>query len=175
MKKLIATILALALCGPLVAEPIMFVCERPTWGDDEGCGPNKTRYTYGFLIDDEDFSPERSAAYENKARRPYAYAEARGCDLARTSGKAGEYLRTDKGFLFLLDFGREVELHPDTMQAKLFGNAVKHSPYMSCTAHVGEDIESISRPPSFVHFLPTHSVQRPTSPTTNPNSDRSRQ
>lgn len=127
MNKTIFAIVFLALCGPLLAEPVLFICERPTWGNDEGCGPNKTRYTYGFLIDDEDFSPEKSADYVGQLTRPYVCAEARGCDLGRTGRQAGNYLRIDSGFLFRMDYGREVELHPDTMQAKILGSAVRHS------------------------------------------------
>ena len=43
MKKQIAAILTLALCAPAIAEPVMYVCERPTWGDDEGCGGESRR------------------------------------------------------------------------------------------------------------------------------------
>jgi hypothetical protein len=31
MKKQIAFILFPALCAPVMAEPVLYVCERPTW------------------------------------------------------------------------------------------------------------------------------------------------
>lgn len=175
MKRQFAALLSLALCVPAVAEPVMYVCERPTWGSHEGCGPNNTRYTYAFLIDDEDYGPERSVSYEDEVTRPYAYTETKGCDLSRATGQTGNYLRTDKGFIFGMDYGREVELHTDPMQAKLLGAAVRHSPYMNCTVYTGDAVQepTLHNAPPF--WQPTHRVQRPTSPTNNLNSDYSRQ
>ena len=51
MKKQITFILFLALSAPVMAEPVLYVCERPTWGNDEGCGLNKTRFSYTLLVD----------------------------------------------------------------------------------------------------------------------------
>ena len=59
VKNLIITMLSLVFSTALLAEPVLYICERPTWGDDEGCGPNKTRYTYAFVIDSEDFSTKK--------------------------------------------------------------------------------------------------------------------
>jgi len=178
MKKLIIAILSLVLSTAVLADPVLYICERPTWGDDEGCGPNKTRYTYAFVIDSEDFSTEKTGNDSNEHTRPYTWAETRGCDLSQSPGKGGQYLVTNKGFLFGMGrygYGREVELHTDSMQAKLLGSSVKNSPYMTCTEYSGEDIQAPSVPNFYNHHRSTEQVQRPVQPTSNVNSDYQRQ
>lgn len=96
MKKPISAVLSLALCTPLLAEPVMYICERPTWGKDEGCGPNKTRYTYAFVIDSEDYSPQAAGNESGSLSRDYVFTEKRGCDLSRAQGEAGRYRATTR-------------------------------------------------------------------------------
>ena len=179
MKNLIITMLSLVFSTALLAEPVLYICERPTWGDDEGCGPNKTRYTYAFVIDSEDFSTKkRNGNDSNENTRAYTWAETRGCDLSRSPGKEGQYLVTDKGFMFGMGrrgYGREVEMHTDSMQAKLLGASVKNSPFMTCTEYSGEDIQAPSVPKFYSNYRSTEQVQRPVQPTFNVNSDYQRQ
>jgi len=143
MSKFAVVLICLITCSTAFAEHILYVCERPTWGRDEGCGPNKARYTYGFLVDSEDFEsvavPDGSLA----GGWEYVYAEARGCDLSRAAREQGKFYITDKGFLFGLGrTGREVELHTDSMNAKLTGSSVKHSPYLTCEEMKGEALSA---------------------------------
>lgn len=123
----------------------MYVCERPTWGNDEGCGPNKTRYTYAFFVDSDDFASVKVSAEANSRYKgwEYVFAETRGCDLSRASGEQGKYWLTDKGFIFGLGMsGREVELQTTSMNAKILGPSVKNSPYMTCEEVKGETLRA---------------------------------
>ena len=180
MKNQIFAILALALSTAVMAEPVLYICERPTWGNDEGCGPNKTRYSYAFLIDSEDFGAEATGVDSDKLTRANVWAETRGCDLSRAPGKEGKYLVTDKGFLFILSgrggYGREVELHTDSMQAKILGASVKKSPYMSCIEYSGDAAQAPTVPQFYSQFpRPSERAQPPTGPTVNVNSSRQQQ
>ena len=174
MKKQITFILILSMCAPVMAEPVLYVCERPTWGNDEGCGHNKTRYSYALLIDRQDFSTQQTGAGPDRETREFVFAEARGCDLSRARGTMGRYYRTDKGFYFITEsWGRDIELHTDSMQAMLIGAAVKKNPLMTCTEFRGDQIEGPSGPIVLPYFLDP--IDYRTSPTVNVNSDRQNQ
>ena len=174
MKKQITAVFCLVLCTVAVAEPVMYICERPTWGDDEGCGPNKTRYSYALLVDSDDFSSQETGSDSDTPMRNFMFAEARGCDLSRERGNTGQYFQTERGFLFQTNsWGREIDLHTDTMQAKLFGPGVRQNPYLTCTELRGEETQGLAGAIVLPYFQDP--IQYPTSPTSNVNSDYSRQ
>ena len=142
MSKITIIFLTLINCSTVFAEPILYVCERPTWGKDEGCGPNNTRYTYGFSIDTNVFDLVAVSEKSKSKGWNYVFTETRGCDLSRATGKQGTFWVTDQGFIFRLGrSGREVELHTTSMNAKILGAAVKHSPYMTCEEVKGEKLK----------------------------------
>ena len=145
MIRLKVIALSLLFCTSVFAEPVMYICERPSWGNAEGCGPNNTRFTYGFLINTERFAQGIDGGGSGAKMWSYVFAENKGCGLDGARGKTAKFRVIDDGFIFGLDHNRVVELHTVSMEAKIHGTAIKHSPYMTCEEVKGEAIAAHPR------------------------------
>jgi len=135
MLKTLTAILTLTLCSTALAEPILYVCERPAWDGQEGCGLNNTYATYSMLLDTKDF--DHKYAY-------YTLRSSKGCDANKGRRQKYRYLANDETISFALDLksrssigaGRmsTIELDLDSMKAVM--SKVKDSPELTC--RVGE-------------------------------------
>ena len=85
--KTLVTIATLVFCTSALAESVLYVCERPAWGDHEGCGPNNTYSTHTFKVDTKDFGDDKPI---------YVYQGGKGCDVSRKEKLRYRY-RVDEG------------------------------------------------------------------------------
>jgi hypothetical protein len=132
MSRISALVLTLAFCSAALAEPVMYVCERPAWDGKDGCGPNNTYETYSMLVDTEDFEDRHAK---------YTFRKSKGCDKDKGSKYKYSYGVKDGTIVFgfypkpssaAMGRGKQstIKLDLETMTAVMSG--VKDSPVLSC-------------------------------------------
>lgn len=132
MSKIATLVLTSVFCTTAFAESIVYVCERPAWDGQEGCGPNNTYATYSMTVDAGDFG--------NKHAK-YNFRMSKGCDASKGRRYKYDYNATDKTIVFSFSakpssssFGyaklSTIKLDLDSMQAVMSG--VEDSPVLSC-------------------------------------------
>ncbi|MEE4218460.1 MAG: hypothetical protein V2I48_12675 [Xanthomonadales bacterium] len=146
MFNLLSLVFLLAITTTVVAEPVIYVCERPAWDSVKGCGPNNTYYTYAFYTDTEvvrnDIQADKKSFRYQKPE--YVFAMRKGCDLNNARPKVEKFEATDNEirFGFAQMYSQSVsayetaKLDLETMTARL--QKVKHNPELNCTAFIGE-------------------------------------
>ena len=73
MTRFLVFLAALFVTAPVFAEQLLYVCERPVWGDKQGCGPDNDVYsTHTFLVETRDYRDENPQ---------YVYQAGKGCDV----------------------------------------------------------------------------------------------
>ncbi len=131
MSKILTVILTLSFCSIALAEPVLYVCERPAWDGEKGCGPNNTYATYSMQVETDEFDNKYSY-YEfrgskgcdaNKGRR-YKYNYKANGDVIQFAFKAKPYssMYSNQVSTITLDL--------DSMKAVM--SRVEDSPELSC-------------------------------------------
>lgn len=130
MNRILTLIAALLICSPVLAEPQLFVCERPAWDGKKGCGPNNTYATYTFLVESTDF---------DKDKPEYVFQSGKGCDVSKKTKYRYLYVVTEDRMVFKFaelpkaprdKLWTTITLDRETMKATL--KDVEHSPELSC-------------------------------------------
>ena len=89
--KFLVSLATVVFCTSALAESELYVCERPTWGGHDGCGPNDTYSTHTFKVDTKDFDDEKPE---------YIYQGGKGCDVSRKSTYRYRYRVEDDEIIF---------------------------------------------------------------------------
>jgi hypothetical protein len=134
MSKFFILAITVLFSFPALAEPIVFVCERPVWGDKQGCGPNNTHSTYAFHVETNDF----------RLKRPHYTLQARsGCEIKKAARIRFNYQVSGDEILFqyiqpIGQWGRfyTVRLNQNSLIAELGG--VRESALMRCEVKESE-------------------------------------
>ncbi len=132
MSKIATLVLTFVFCSTAFAESVLYVCERPAWDGQEGCGPNNTYATYSMLVETEEFGNKHSK---------YDFRMRKGCDASKGRKYKYDYDYNDKTIVFAFNakpaasaMGRAkmstIKLDLDSMEAALSG--VEDSPVLSC-------------------------------------------
>lgn len=130
MSRILIAILTFTFCSIAVADPVLYVCERPAWDGVEGCGPNNTYATYKLLVETKDFEKKYSK---------YTFRGSRGCNADR--GRRYKYDYRANGDTIKFAFNPRpgssgtahmstITLDLDSMKAVMSG--VKDSPELMC-------------------------------------------
>ena len=109
---------------------MLYVCERPAWDGEEGCGPNNTYATYKLLVNTNDFGEKHAK---------YAFRGSKGCNADR--GKRYKYAYKANGDTIKFAFNPRpgasgtlkmstITLDLDSMKAKMSG--VKNGAELMC-------------------------------------------
>ena len=151
MLKTAIALLAVVARASVCAEPIVYICERPAWGDHEGCGPKNTYHTYGFWVDTENFDTAADKATFLYREPKYIYTQFQGCEPEKVYENKGQFTATDTGFTFWLGKAvtntQKVELDTITMTAQLKGHRIKHNPDLTCEEVKGDAINLLPARP----------------------------
>lgn len=131
MLRIPTVILTLAFCSTALADPVLYVCERPAWDGHEGCGPNNTYATYKLLFDDRDF---------NKKYSEYTFRGAKGCNADKGRRSTYSFKANDESIMFAFKTNpysskgsqdiSTITVDRDSMKAVL--SNVKDSPELTC-------------------------------------------
>ena len=130
MSRILTAIFTLMFCSIAFADPVLYVCERPAWDGEDGCGPNNTYATYKLLVETNDF---------NKKHSTYTFRGSKGCDADR--GRRYKYAYKANGDTIKFAFNPRpgssgtvkmstITLDLDSMKAIMSG--VKESPELMC-------------------------------------------
>jgi len=142
--KLSTFFLMLTLCSPALADPIVYVCERPAWEGEKGCGPNNTYYTYAFHVETDDLLLTKD---DPKYKRPtYAFQMSKSCDVSRGSRRGYFFSVAEESLTFWVNLNpagasyagswSKVKLDRENMTAVMDG--VKKSPFLNCRKEESE-------------------------------------
>lgn len=130
MSRILTAILTLTFCSIAFANPVTYVCERPAWDGEEGCGPNNTYATYKLAVETKDF---------NKKYSKYSFRGSKGCNANRGHRYQYAYRANGDTIKFAFDPSpgstgtvqmSTITLDLDSMKAVMSG--VKHSPELMC-------------------------------------------
>ncbi len=133
LRQLLITVV---LIIPTVAfsDPIVFICERPAWGDKSGCGPNNTHSTYAFHVETNDF----------RLKNPdYTFQLRHGCEVEKARRIRFHYRVIDNEihFRYQRPLGNTagwstIRLDRDTLVAEMVG--VSNGPILKCRQEESE-------------------------------------
>ena len=135
MNRILTLIAALLICSPALAEPQLFICERPAWEGKEGCGPNNTYATYTFRVETSDFDKEKPE---------YVFQSGKGCDVSKKLKHRYLYAVTEDTISFRFaelpmaprdKLWTKIDVDRKTMKGIL--NNAEHSPELSCRIEKG--------------------------------------
>jgi hypothetical protein len=135
MNRILTLIAALLICSPALAEPQLFICERPAWEGKEGCGPNNTYATYTFRVETSDFDKEKPE---------YVFQGGKGCDTSKKVKYRYLYAVTEDTISFKFaelpkaprdKLWTKIDVDRKTMEGTL--NNAEHSPELSCRIEKG--------------------------------------
>lgn len=82
MLRPVAVIPLLLSVSTVLAEPLLYVCERPAWDGKSGCGPNDSYSTHTFLVETRDFGKEQPE---------YEYRGGKGCEVEKKAAYRYHY------------------------------------------------------------------------------------
>jgi len=130
MSRILIAILTFSFCSIAFADPVLYVCERPAWDGEDGCGPNNTYATYKLLVNTNDF---------NKKYSKYTFRGSKGCNANR--GHRYKYAYRANGHTIKFGFDPSpgstgsvqmstITLDLDSMKAVMSG--VNESPELVC-------------------------------------------
>jgi hypothetical protein len=130
MLRIPTVILTLAFCSTALADPVLYVCERPVWDGHEGCGQNNTYATYSILYDTRDI---------NKKYSKYTFRGSKGSDAKKGRRYTYRYKANGEKMIFAFSANptstntaqmSTITVDLDSMKGVMSG--VKDSPEMTC-------------------------------------------
>lgn len=131
MLKSAIALLTLILCSSVLADPLVFSCERPAWKNTKSCAVNDTYESFVFYVDSEEFASDqlankKSFRYE-KPENFYTIFKACGSGKSYTyNGKFAAYEGTVT--FWTPSEQKKIEINLDDMTATLrpakYGNTL---------------------------------------------------